>query len=68
MLPRDLIYSAEVAGRSSLSEADGKSILAEAGIAIPKSVVAATAEEAQQLVKGMSPPFAVKVMAADILP
>lgn len=43
-----------------LSEADGKAILAEAGVAVPRAVTGATLAEVQEKARGLSAPLALK--------
>ena len=62
-----IVAKARATGRHSLSEPDGKLIVASAGIHIPKSAVASTIQQAETLAKSMSGPFAVKVISQDII-
>ncbi len=43
-----------------LSEADGKSLLAAAGVPVPRSVTGATLAEVQDKARGLTPPLALK--------
>ena len=69
----DLIAEARAAGRTTLNEREGKALLADYGIAVPRSVTVADAAEAEAKaeaaggIAGLTPPFAVKVMSPDIL-
>ena len=67
MTAHPTIAEARRAGRTSLDEAAGKRLLAEFGIAVPRSVVAAGPEDVETAAAGLKPPFAVKVMSPDIL-
>lgn len=67
MDPRELIAQARAAGRLSLSEADGKRMLARFGVPVPRFAVARTADEAESCLDGMAAPFAVKVLSQDVL-
>ena len=62
-----IIRAARAAGRASLDEWNGKRLLAEFAIPVPRSAVVTAPEQAARAVAGLEPPFAVKVMAADIL-
>jgi acyl-CoA synthetase (NDP forming) len=62
----EIIARARGEGRTALDEAAGKALLGEFGIRVPKSVVVAGAEAAVAL-KGLTPPFAVKVVSREIL-
>ena len=64
---KEIIQSARNAKRRSLNESNGKCILAEYGIAVPKSIVVTGPEQVEKAVVGMEPPFVVKVMSRDIL-
>ncbi|PQO22952.1 CoA-binding protein [Rhodobacteraceae bacterium WD3A24] len=63
----DLIARARKDGRTALTEADGKALLASFGIDAPRSAVAATADDAARLAGEMRAPFVVKVVSPDIL-
>ena len=63
----DILEQAASAGLTSLSEADGKRLLAEAGIAVPRSTVVRGPDDVFAALDGLSGPFAVKVMSPDIL-
>ncbi|MFK8253359.1 acetate--CoA ligase family protein [Ancylobacter terrae] len=62
-----LIAEARAAGRASLDEAAGKVLLADFGIRVPRSRVAADAEHAAQIADELDGPFVVKVVSPDIL-
>src|SRR5437870_10320588 len=61
--PRELIAAARLAGRASLNEADGKRLLADFGVAVPRFSVVSSAQN----MVDMSAPFAVKVLSQDIV-
>lgn len=63
----DLIAAARAARRPALSEADGKRVLAQAGVAVPRLAVVADAGAAAAALRGLAGPFAVKVISPDIL-
>lgn len=44
----------------SLSEAEGKALLAEAGVPVPRSVTAPTMAELRERARGLTPPLALK--------
>ncbi len=67
MRAAEIIAKARTAGRAALTEADGKSLLAEFGIAVPRSVVASTAADAAAKAENLTPPFAVKVVSPNLL-
>jgi len=62
-----LLNDALSQGRTSLNESEGKALLAAHGIRVPGSVVVQTPQEAAAAIDGMTGPFVVKVMSADIL-
>ena len=62
-----LIDAARKSGRGALNEADGKRILVEYGITVPKFVIVDETQDVGSAIAGMSGPFAVKVMSQDIL-
>ncbi|MGD9827690.1 MAG: acetate--CoA ligase family protein [Hyphomicrobiaceae bacterium] len=62
-----LIAEARKAGRSALDEAGGKALLSTYGLSVPRSVLAADAEEAGKAAAGLRAPFVVKVVSPDIL-
>lgn len=61
------IQQAKSQGRGSLDEAAGKALLAQFGVAVPKTVVVASAAEVASAVAGMTFPVVVKVVSPDIL-
>ncbi len=63
----DPIASARAAGRRSLSEADGKRLLARFGIPVPRFVTVSESSAAAGALQGLRGPFAVKVLSQDIL-
>jgi acyl-CoA synthetase (NDP forming) len=63
----DVIARARAQGCTTLDEAASKSLLAEFGIRVPRSVVAAAAAAGGSAVSAMRPPFAVKVVSPAIL-
>jgi acyl-CoA synthetase (NDP forming) len=67
MRAAELISGARAAGRSSLSEKEGKELLAAYGLTVPRSATIAGCEGIEAAIAGLTPPFAVKVMSPDIL-
>ena len=67
MLISKAVEAARAAGRPFLSEPDGKSILAAAGIDTPKFSIASSEDHARRLAKKLRPPFAVKIISPDIV-
>lgn len=67
MEARDLIDRARRAGRGWLNEADGKRLLAGFGVEMQPFVVTSGPDEVEQLLCGMTGPYAVKVLSPDIL-
>ncbi|MET3793641.1 acetate--CoA ligase family protein [Aquamicrobium terrae] len=55
------------AGKTSLDESTGKSLLRQFGIDVPRSAVARDAAHAAELAAGMKGPFVVKVISPEIL-
>jgi acyl-CoA synthetase (NDP forming) len=55
------------AGRATLSEQDGKTVLAEYGIAVPRSVTVTDGEACAEACSALNPPFAVKGVAAALV-
>lgn len=55
------------AGKTSLDESTGKSLLRQFGIGVPRSAVARDAAHAAELAAGMKGPFVVKVISPEIL-
>ena len=62
-----ILSTAIVAGRDALSEFEGKSLLAECGIEVPRSRIVARAEDGALAVTDLDGPFVVKVVSSDIL-
>jgi acyl-CoA synthetase (NDP forming) len=62
-----LIAAARAQGRIALDERSGKQLLASFGVAVPKSMVVSDARGVAGMLAALNPPFAVKVMAPDIL-
>jgi acyl-CoA synthetase (NDP forming) len=67
MDPGSTIAEARASGRRSLDEATGKALLAHYGIAVPRSIVLRQADDAEQALRGIAFPVAVKVVSGDIL-
>jgi acyl-CoA synthetase (NDP forming) len=63
----DQIAEARKQGRAALDELAGKQLLAEFGIAVPKSLMARDATEAAAACSKLTPPLALKVVSPDIL-
>jgi len=61
------LAEALAAGRSSLTESEGKAVLTEVGIPVPRSRVVHTPEEVPNALADLDGPFALKVMAPEIL-
>jgi acyl-CoA synthetase (NDP forming) len=64
---RDIIARARSKGRTALDEAAGKTLLEVFGIRVPKSVVVAGWDNAAAALRGLTSPFAVKVISREIL-
>jgi acyl-CoA synthetase (NDP forming) len=62
-----VIQNARKQGRTALDEAAGKALLAQYGIAVPKTTVVAGAADVDAALKTMSLPVVVKVVSPDIL-
>lgn len=62
-----LIVEARSAGRGSLDELNGKRLLTQFGVAVPKSVVVQAGESLMAKLAGLEGPYVVKVMSQDIL-
>lgn len=67
MDPRTLIARVRGAGRRALSEADGKRLLEACGVPVPRFAVLSQDDDVEVALRGMAPPFAVKVLSPDIL-
>ena len=63
----NVITEARRQKRSALDEQAGKALLAEYGVAVPKSVMVTGADEVGQKMKSLKFPVVVKVMSPDIL-
>ena len=64
---RSIVAAALEAGRHALTEIEGKTLLAECGVGVPRHRIVTGAEEATSAVTGLRGPFAVKVVSSDIL-
>ena len=64
---RKLIADARRASRGALDEETGKQVLASCGIAVPKSVVVAGADDVPAAIGGLTLPVVVKVVSPEIL-
>lgn len=62
-----IIAEAHAGGRKSLSERDGKKLLAACGVAVPRSEMVEDAEKGEVAAASMKGPFVVKVSSPDIL-
>lgn len=62
-----LFEAARREGRPALDERDGKTCLAEFGLAVPASAVVTSPAEAKKVCAGLNGPFAVKGMSPDVL-
>ena len=67
MKTNELIAAARSAGRMALDEAAGKQVLANLGVAVPKSIVIHGVNEAASACSKLHPPLALKVVSPDIL-
>jgi len=67
MANNPLIAAARQSGRGSLDELSGKQLLAQFGVAVPKSVVVQAGDSLATKLQGLSGPYVVKVMSPDIL-
>src|SRR5687767_7240191 len=63
----NIIQGAKAAGRTALDEAAGKALLAEYGVAVPKTVVVRDASDTGAALRGLTFPAVVKVVSPDIL-
>ncbi len=63
----DILQFARAAGRSALTEPEGKALLAQYGIVVPRSAMVIDAGQVDRAIEGLQPPFAIKVVAPDIL-
>jgi acyl-CoA synthetase (NDP forming) len=67
MMNLDLLALARAGGRNALNEMEGKMLLAGYGVNVPRSVRVADASEVDRRIADKTPPFALKVLSADIL-
>jgi acyl-CoA synthetase (NDP forming) len=67
MKTQELIDKARAAGRAALDEAAGKQVLANLGVAVPKSLIIQDVNAAAQACAGLRPPLALKIVSPDIL-
>jgi acyl-CoA synthetase (NDP forming) len=67
MKPQELIAAARAAGRAALDEMAGKRVLANFGIAIPKSLLIQDVTGAAGACKKLRAPLALKVISPDLL-
>ncbi|MEO6929064.1 MAG: acetate--CoA ligase family protein, partial [Casimicrobiaceae bacterium] len=67
MQPLELIRRARQAGRGSLNEADGKTLLGAFGVRVPRFAVARGVEDVDRALDGLKSPYAIKVLSQDIL-
>lgn len=61
------IAEARREGRAALDELAGKALLAQFGVAVPRTATVTDASGVEQALKGLALPVAVKVMSPDIL-
>lgn len=67
MRTHELIGRARAAGRTTLDELSGKSVLAHFGVTVPKSIIIQDVTSAVNACAGLRPPLALKVVSPDIL-
>ena len=63
----NVIQEARTQGRTALDEAGGKALLAQYGVAVPKTTVVRGADDVAGALAGMTFPVVVKVVSPDIL-
>lgn len=63
----ELINRARREGRTALDEQSGKALLSAYGIAVPRSVMVGGADEVNEALVQLNPPYVVKVVSPDIL-
>ena len=63
----ELINRARREGRTALDEQSGKALLSAYGIAVPRSVMVGGADEVNEALAQLNPPYVVKVVSPDIL-
>ncbi len=64
---RALMAAAREEGRKALDEQQGKAVLADFGISVPRSITAKTPAEAAELCGALQAPLAVKILASQAL-
>src|SRR5467141_4661386 len=64
---RKMLDKAKAEGRSSLTAPEGKLICDAYGIAVPKEVVATSAQDAAKIAAGMGFPVVLKIVSPEIL-
>ena len=62
-----IIAAARAAGRAALDEAAGKQLLAQYGVSVPRSQIAAGPDDAARAFAALTSPVAVKIMSPDLL-
>ena len=67
MMNLDLLALARAGSRNALNEMEGKALLAGYGVNVPRSVRVADTSEVDRRIADKTPPFALKVLSADIL-
>jgi acyl-CoA synthetase (NDP forming) len=67
MSTKDIIAEARRKKRTALDEAAGKALLAQYGVAVPKTTVVKNAGEVESALKGLRLPVVVKVVSPEIL-
>ena len=67
MSASSIISAARARARSSLDEREGKQILSQFQVPVPRSTVVSGTEDLEKALAPLTPPFAVKVMSAQIL-
>ena len=67
MNPQDLIKQARAQQRTALDEQAGKTLLAEYGVAVPRSLTVQNASEVDAAFAKLRAPLVVKIMSPDIL-
>lgn len=63
----DIISEARSQNRTALDEAAGKALLAQYGVAVPKTTVVQSAADVEHALEGLSLPVVVKVVSPEIL-
>jgi acetyl coenzyme A synthetase (ADP forming)-like protein len=64
---RDILDKVKAEGRTSLTAPEGKLVCDAYGIAVPKEVVATSAEDAAKIAVGMGFPVVLKIVSPEIL-